>query len=235
MAQEYITNFLVWYLVFLFSTTLHEAMHSYVSHHYGDSTAAAGGQASLNPVPHIRRSPFGMVIVPIVTFILANGNWLIGWASAPFNPYWAARYPKRSFLMSLAGPFSHLPLVIISLAAMHYGLGNGFFGPLTGEMFPVDMGNGGKLSWALAKILNVVFQLNIILLIFNLLPLPPMDGSEVWYLFAKNEADRLRWRSLANQYSMIGLLLAWWLFPKIFSPILLFLVFNVLYAGFQGV
>lgn len=230
ISGDFVTGFMVWYLVFLFSTTCHEAMHSFVSHRGGDSTAYSAGQATLNPVPHIQRSPFGMVVIPILTFILSGGSYLIGWASAPFNPYWAARYPKRSFLMSLAGPLSHLPLAILSFIAMYVGLRNGYFDMQPG-MFPVGPGEeGNRLAWALAMLVNVTFQLNTLLLIFNLLPLPPLDGSEIWYLFVKKEEDRLRLRSQANSYSMAGLMLAWWLFPKIYYPIVTFLIVRVLYG-----
>ena len=66
----------VWYLVFLFSTTCHEAAHALAAKWGGDLTAFEGGQVTLNPIPHIRRSPFGMVIVPIASFAL--GGWMIG-------------------------------------------------------------------------------------------------------------------------------------------------------------
>ena len=69
----------IWYLVFLFSTTCHEAAHALVAKLGGDTTAAEGGQVTLNPIPHIRRSPFGMVVVPILSFLV--GGWMIGWAS----------------------------------------------------------------------------------------------------------------------------------------------------------
>jgi Zn-dependent proteases len=226
MSGELLSGLVVWYAVFLFSTTFHEAMHSFVSHRGGDDTAYQGGQVTLNPLPHIQRSPFGMVVVPLLTFFLNKGTWMIGWASAPFNPYWAARYPRRSFLMSLAGPLSHLPLVLISLGIMLVGLRNGFFAPMDREMvmFPVSAGSSGTWSWALATLVNVAFKLNTVLLVFNLIPFPPLDGSEVWYLFVKREEDRLRLRAQANSYTFAGLLLAWYVFPKIYGPVMIFLV-----------
>lgn len=244
MGSAFMTNLVVWYVVFLFSTTFHEAMHAFVSHRFGDSTAYQGGQVTLNPVPHIRRSPVGMVVMPLVTFFLNHGNWMIGWASAPFNPYWAARYPRRSFLMSLAGPLSHLPLVLISVFCMWFGLRNGFFhDPFTAALksgnfpdidfgansFPVAAAAGSTLSWALATLLNVVFQLNTVLLVFNLMPVPPLDGSEVWYLFVRKEEDRLRLRYQAGSYQFVGLLFSWWLFNKIYGPVLLFIIDRFLY------
>ena len=70
-----------WYVVFVFSTVLHEAAHAFASWRLGDSTAYQGGQVSVNPVPHIRREPVGMVVVPIISFVFTG--WMFGWASAP--------------------------------------------------------------------------------------------------------------------------------------------------------
>jgi len=80
-----------WYLAFLFSTTLHEASHALVALKLGDDTAHRGGQVTLDPIPHIQREPVGMVVVPIVSYLL--GGWMIGWASAPYDPEWAGRNP----------------------------------------------------------------------------------------------------------------------------------------------
>lgn len=91
----------IWYIVFLFSTTCHEAAHALAAKIGGDLTAFEGGQVTLNPIPHIRRSPFGMVVVPIISFLF--GGWMIGWASAPYDPAWQRRYPRRSAWMALAG------------------------------------------------------------------------------------------------------------------------------------
>src|SRR6476659_583779 len=103
---------LTWCVAFIFSTTLHEAGHALAALKLGDPTAYEGGQVSLNPWPHIRREPLGMVIVPIASFAL-NG-WMMGWASAPFDPEWAHRYPKRAALMAAAGPAANLLLVLLS-------------------------------------------------------------------------------------------------------------------------
>lgn len=234
MDSSLITGFVVWYLVFLFSTTLHEAAHSFVSAHGGDHTARLGGQATLNPVPHMQRSVFGMVVAPIATFILSHGEYLLGWASAPYNINWAARYPKRAFRMSLAGPLSHAPLLVLSFLGMYAGLRTGFFAYGFGDggamLYPVAPVGSGNLAWALAVVCNIAFRLNLILLVFNLLPLPPLDGSEVWFLFIKSEETRLRVRYQMGQYGMAGLMLAWYVFPRVFHPIEYFLVVNVLWG-----
>ena len=88
-----IANMAVWYLVFVFSTTCHEAAHAWLAYRGGDLTAYSLGHVSLDPTPHIRRSPFGMVVVPVLSFIL--GGWMIGWASVPVNSSWAASHPRK--------------------------------------------------------------------------------------------------------------------------------------------
>lgn len=234
MDAFFLTKMVVWYIVFLFSTTLHEAMHSYAASYAGDKTAYEAGTATLNPIPHMQRSKFGMIVVPLLSFVLQGGSWMIGWASAPFNPYWAARYPKRSFVMSLAGPLSHLPAVLISFFAMYIGLHTGFFtGDLSTGMVQVTTGNGGSLSWALSLFLNAIFTLNIVLLVFNLLPIPPLDGSEFWYLFVKREEDRLRFRYHMGSYAVAGIVLAWWLFPRVFIPVYSIFVMPLIRVMFQ--
>src|ERR1700741_5100996 len=72
-----------WYVAFLFSTTCHEAAHALAAKIGGDDTASVGGQVSLNPVPHIQREPWGMVVFPILSLILTHN--LFGWASAPYD------------------------------------------------------------------------------------------------------------------------------------------------------
>src|SRR2546428_1713114 len=93
---------LFWFVAFLFSTTVHEAMHALAALRGGDRTAYLGGQVSLSPLPHIRREPIGMLVVPLLT-AFTNG-WAVGWASTPYDPIWAARYPRRAALMAAAGP-----------------------------------------------------------------------------------------------------------------------------------
>ena len=75
----------IWYVVFLFSTTCHEAAHALAAKIGGDETAFLGGQVTLNPVPHIQREPWGMVIIPILMLVLTHS--VIGWASAPYDPH----------------------------------------------------------------------------------------------------------------------------------------------------
>jgi hypothetical protein len=91
MSAEFLVIGLAWYVILLFSTTCHEAAHSSVAKLGGDLTAFHRGQASLDPIPHIRREPFGMVIFPILPY--AIGGWTMGWASAPYEVI--IRRPER--------------------------------------------------------------------------------------------------------------------------------------------
>ena len=78
-----------WYAVFIVSLTFHEAAHALAAWKLGDPTAYEAGQVTLNPLPHIEREPMGTILVPILTF------FMMGWASAPYDPYWAIRHPGQ--------------------------------------------------------------------------------------------------------------------------------------------
>ncbi|HWD19873.1 MAG TPA: site-2 protease family protein, partial [Verrucomicrobiae bacterium] len=116
-----------WYIVFLFSTTVHEASHALAALKLGDDTAHRGGQVTLDPTPHVKREPFGMVIVPILSYIL--GGWMIGWASAPYDPVWANRHPNRAAWMAVAGPASNFSLMLICALLIRLGMWGGWFEP----------------------------------------------------------------------------------------------------------
>jgi len=219
---------LAWYVVFLFSTTLHEAAHAWVAHRLGDSTAYHGGQVTLNPLPHIRRELFGTVIMPILSFALSG--WMMGWASAPYDPQWAARHPRRAAWMSLAGPAANLLLVLVAGAAVRLGVRFGIFAPPPSITFSqlVDAGPG---FGGLGIVVSILFTLNLVLFAFNLLPLPPLDGSGALGLVL-GPALTLRYQEFIRQpaIAFVGLLAAWRLFGYVFSP-LHSLALDLLYPG----
>ena len=225
----------IWYIVFLFSTTCHEAAHALVAKLGGDTTAAEGGQLTLNPIPHIRRSPFGMVAVPIVSFLV--GGWMIGWASAPFNPEWQRRYPRRSAWMALAGPAANFSLMILAGIAVRIGIMNGYFqapdhiGGYAGLVAPA---NGADPTFVTSG-LSILFILNLLLGTFNLLPVPPLDGhSGIMLVMPDALAIRyLDWLRNSRNFGLLGLVIAWTLFDRIFQPIFFFAL-HALYAGVQN-
>lgn len=169
-------NLATWYVVFVFSTTCHEAAHAWVAYMGGDSTAYEGGQVTLDPAPHIKREPLGMVIFPLATSLLSGGTSMFGFASAPFDPHWAQRHPKKYSLMSLAGPLANFTLALIAVLLMYAGVQAGLFVP--SPRLATDELVLGAGSWALAgKMLSILFFLNALLGLFNLLPIPPLDGA----------------------------------------------------------
>ena len=224
---------LIWYVVFLFSTTCHEASHAFVAKLGGDLTAFHGGQVTLNPAPHIRREPFGMVWAPILSYLL--GGFMIGWASAPYDPLWQERHPKRAALMSLAGPAANFGLALIAAICIRIGLAMGVFQAPASVGFThiTEVANpdaAGMLAFA-ATFLSVLFFLNVLLGTFNLLPVPPLDGATGIVLFM-SEGMALRFLRFTHDstFQMIGLVAAWMLFDRAFQPVFLVAV-NVLYPG----
>jgi Zn-dependent protease len=132
--------------------------------------------------------------------------------------------------MSLAGPLANLALALAAWSLMALGLRTGVFVPglFAGVNALVAPAHSGAVGSIAATVVDVMFRLNLVLFVFNLIPLPPMDGSEVWYLFIGREEERFRWKRLFASYSLIGILVAWRLFPRLFEPV--FLAFlNALY------
>ncbi len=220
----------IWYIVFLFSTTCHEASHALAAKIGGDMTAFEGGQVTLNPIPHVRRSPFGMVAVPIVSFLL--GGWMIGWASAPFDPNWQRHYPRRSAWMALAGPAANFTLMLLAGIAIRVGMATGYFeAPDRLDYTKVTASSHSADPTFVATTLSILFALNLLLGTFNLLPVPPLDGHAVIMLFmAEGAAHRyLDWVQQSG-YAMLGLIVAWYAFDRIFDPIFT-LAIRLLYPG----
>src|ERR1043165_5534436 len=125
MTQEQLAGLIFWFPAFLFSTTVHEAAHAWAALRGGDPTAYLGGQVSLSPLPHIRREPIGMLVVPLLTSL--TQGWAMGWASAPYDPYWAERHPRRAALMAAAGPAGNLLVALAAFILIKVGLTTGYF------------------------------------------------------------------------------------------------------------
>jgi Zn-dependent protease len=221
LSTELLAFGFIWYIAFLFSTTCHEAAHALVAKIGGDTTAASGGQVTLNPVPHIQREPWGMVVIPLISFALSKGQSMFGWASAPYDPHWERRHPHRAALMALAGPATNYLLMFLAVIGFRLGTAMHWIGsdPATGRRdFP-------------SVVLLVFFTLNLLLGTFNLLPAPPLDGSSVIMLFmSENRAHKyLDWLR-GNNFAVIGLIVALVVFPK-FYPYVESLAVNILIRG----
>ena len=155
-----IQNIAIYALPVIFAITLHEAAHGYVAKHFGDLTAYTQGRVSLNPIRHI--DPLGTIILPVVTLML--GGILFGWAKpVPVN-FSALRHPKQDMLwVALAGPGANLFMAFVWGFVIKLGLGL----PESNLSDPmILMGEAG-------------IKINVILMVLNLLPLPPLDGGRV--------------------------------------------------------
>ena len=218
MDVDLATGF-IWFVAFLFSTTVHEAMHALVAWKGGDPTAYHGGQVSLSPIPHIRREPIGMLVVPLLTSM--TQGWAMGWASAPYDPVWAERHPQRAALMAAAGPAGNFMLALVAFVLLKAGLLAGFFvAPESANFSNVVASAAGGDAGFIGTLLSVMLMLNVILGTFNLLPLPPLDGASVVSIFLpENLGRRLRELQQNGAFSLLGLLVAWRVFPMLTGPL----------------
>ncbi len=225
-----IPQFLTWYIPLIFAMVVHEAAHASAAYLGGDRTAYEVGQVTLNPIPHMQRAPVGMIVLPILTF--AWMGFPLGFAHAPYNPYWAIANPRRSALMAAAGPAANLLLALIFFALIKIGLTESVdWFELSYEARslvlprPQDVLTGPGLADTgflanFAKISMIMLFLNVLLGLFNLLPFPPLDGSGIIEGLLPSEARSMfrEFRSTPTA-SIVGILIAWFLMDKLFWPI----------------
>jgi Zn-dependent protease len=218
-----------WFAVFIFSVTLHEAAHAWVAARGGDLTAYSAGQVSLNPLPHIRREPFGMLLLPVISLLVIG--WPIGYASAPFDPGWAERHHKRAAIMALAGPLSNLLLAIVCMLIMYLGLTSGMFSAGDHAFLRIVSAPDGSILQGLAMLLSMLLFMNLLLFVLNIVPIPPLDGSAVIPLFL-NASQTQRYRAFIHHPAagMIGMLLIFILIKYIYPPVH-FLAIDILYSA----
>jgi Zn-dependent protease len=154
-------------VVLLFSIIIHEIAHGYVALLNGDPTARMLGRLTLNPVPHI--DPVGSILLPLL-LLISQSSFLIGWAKpVPVNPLNFRNYRWGEFAVSAAGPVSNLALAAIFSVLLRLGLGNP----------------------GLTQLAYYGVSINIILALFNLIPIPPLDGSHILALVLPRELARL--------------------------------------------
>lgn len=182
----------VWALPVLFAITVHEVAHGWMARRFGDPTAMLLGRLTLNPIKHI--DPVGTLLVP--GLLLLMGGFLFGWAK-PVPVNWDnLRNPKRDMaLVALAGPLANLVMALIWVLLMKVGIALGNAGFLwIGQ--PLFLMGGAGIS------------INLILLLLNLLPLPPLDGSKVLAGLLPNPwADKLNSLEPYGFFILLALLL----------------------------
>lgn len=181
-------------LVLVFSVIFHECAHGLAAERCGDPTARNAGRITLNPLPHL--DPLGSFIVPLITYLLAG--WVVGWAKpVPINPYNFNDPKKGMFWVGLAGPLTNFLLAGFSAFLFRFVTVGGTLASFV-------------VGWAVV--------INIILGIFNLLPIPPLDGSRILMgLVPERYAFKLM--VLERYYFFLLFLFIFLLFPFLIFPL----------------
>ncbi|MFH1656429.1 MAG: site-2 protease family protein [Candidatus Nealsonbacteria bacterium] len=179
--MEYI--FLI--IVLILSIVIHEIAHGAMAYQLGDPTAKHAGRLTLNPIKHL--DPIGSIVVPLL-LVITKSPLLIGWAKpVPINPYNFKDKKYGSMKVALAGPMANLSLAL-------------FFG-LVIRFVPI-----GILPIQLIPMFSYIVYINILLAIFNLLPIPPLDGSHVLFTFLPDNEISHNIKMFLHQYGFIILL-----------------------------
>lgn len=192
----------VWALPVLFAITLHEAAHGWMANKLGDPTAMMLGRVTLNPIKHI--DPIGTIVVPIILLML--GGFLFGWAKGvPITERNFKRPQIDMAWVALAGPLSNLLMALGWAAILKLGIILQTNSPDIGQ-FLVYSGTAG-------------ISINLVLLVLNLLPIPPLDGSRVLVAFFNK---KMAWQFYRLEpygfFILIGLLLLGFLAPILMGP-----------------
>jgi len=187
--------------ILIMSVVIHEVTHGYVANFLGDPTAALQGRLTLNPIKHI--DLFGSIILPGIA-IITNAGFIIGWAKpVPYNPYNLRGGKWGPAIVALAGPASNFFIAIVFAMVIRFGL-------VSGPMLSIS---------------GFIVYINLLLGIFNLIPIPPLDGSKVISaLIPFSMYERWnRFELLMQRFGLIVVFLFIFLLWGIFSTFISFL------------
>ena len=195
------------------SIVVHEFSHGYMAYRLGDNTARASGRLTLNPIKHL--DLFGSILLPLF-LILMNTGFVIGWAKpVPYNPNNLKNGKKGDFLVAVAGVFSNIVLAVLFGLLIRFGpnLGIPLYSPGVQYLNPIY------------NIFSIIVITNLVLAIFNLIPIPPLDGSKIFFSFLP---PRLRY--IENFFETYGLFLLIFFIIFIWGKIspIIYLVFSLI-------
>ena len=197
--------FLFQIAVLVFSVVIHEVAHGYAALMLGDHTAEREGRLTLNPIPHI--DIFGSIILPLL-LVITRSHFLIGWAKpVPFNPYNLRNQKWGPAMVGAAGPAANILLAIV------FGLAVRFIPSFA-------QGYASEFTFNFVGIAAAITLLNLVLAIFNLVPIPPLDGSKLLFAVLPHQ-----WRGVQyflEQYGFFILLIFIFSFSSWLSPVILF-------------
>jgi Zn-dependent protease len=185
MSQQDIVIKIFQFAILVFALSLHEAAHAWMASRLGDQTARMLGRVTLNPVKHI--DPIGTILIPLVMLFLPGyGGFLIGWARpTPVNTRNFKRITRDDILTTLAGPASNLAAALactIALVVLVHATPTGALAvrELAGGAIDPTLMTASPVIFPMALIFYLAILLNLVLAVFNLLPLPPLDGSHIF-------------------------------------------------------
>ena len=157
-------------IILIFSVVVHEVSHGYVAYLQGDNTAKFAGRLTLNPLNHLEW--FGSFILPVMSYFA--GGFIIGWAKpVPFNPYNLRNQRWGEALVAVAGPLSNICIALFFGLLIRFGVAESF-----GEAF--------------FQISAMIVFINLVLATFNLIPIPPLDGSKILFSIIPNGMENIR-------------------------------------------
>lgn len=189
-------------VVLIFSAIIHEYMHGWMAHRLGDNTAEQEGRLTLNPIPHI--DPIGSILLPFV-LVASGASFVFGWAKpVPYNPYNLRDQKYGGAKVAIAGPMANLGVAL-------------FFG-LVLRFVP-------GLSLEISQYIAIIVFINLLLMVFNLVPIPPLDGSKVIMPFLSWKVQETFMR--LEQYGMFLVFAFVWLGFGIIIPIIQFFFFLI--------
>lgn len=183
-------------IILIFSIVIHEVSHGAMAYHLGDPTAKYAGRLTLNPIKHL--DPIGSVLLPLF-LILSGSSFLVGWAKpVPINPYNFKDQKYGSAKSAIAGPAANLAIAL-------------FFGLLL-RFLPFS---GNLNSQILFSFFAYIVQINLILAIFNLIPIPPLDGSHILFSFLPYSIENTK--IFLNKWGMFILMILIFFVPEFFN------------------